>query len=465
MIKIALIDTMPDLSHKCFVKSNIEINRKYILSEYYNKGHGTAVCNIINQNLENVKMVVYPIFQGTEDEVNIEFLIDALYDILLDGSYNIVNLSCGVIGTEKVDELCEVCSKIYNSGTIIVSAYSNNGLMTYPACFDSVIGVDTSLDVAHRNDFYYIENSPINIQGYARMIRVAWEKDGYTFLSGSSFITPYITVKIAEYIEKGKTEREIRLALKEDAVKVIKSNRHHQDKVPFKIKKAILFPFNKEMHAVIRFLERVEFDIIGCYDFRSSLNVGRKIGDIIDCSNEKVSQLIVCDIEKIDYNMQVDTIIMGHLDQLKKLIPQSKMKKIIKGAIERKVNIYAYNNVLKEFDLWDECTPEYLEDQYYYPQISGSFYPEEHFEKLWNINTPVVGIIGTKSKQGKYALMLKLINSFKREGYSVEFLSTEPNGWLLGAAGIYSYGYHSDISIDARQGISGERWGLTPTLS
>lgn len=45
-------------------------------------------------------------------------------------------------------------------------------------------------------------------------------------------------------------------------------------------KKAIVFPFNKEMHSVVRYREELSFEIVGIYDSKYTLKVGKRICDI-----------------------------------------------------------------------------------------------------------------------------------------------------------------------------------------
>lgn len=64
--------------------------------------------------------------------------------------------------------------------------------MSYPACFDEVIGVDNSKDVKG-NDFILIENSPINIICSSEKKRVLWEDGHKVYVRGNSFSVPLIS--------------------------------------------------------------------------------------------------------------------------------------------------------------------------------------------------------------------------------------------------------------------------------
>lgn len=455
MVKVAVIDTMPELSHKCFQNAKISINENYIQKEYLDKGHGTAVCNILNSNMRNAEIIVFPIFRGTNDNVDIDELLECLNIILLDDSYDIVNLSCGVIGTDKIVELENICKKLYDKKIIVISAFNNNNIMTYPACFDSVIGVDTTSEVANRKEYIFVENSPINIRGYDRFMRVAWENNTYIYARGSSFITPYISSIIGNYIEgQKKNHTDIMEALKHNAKRCLTLKHHISENNPFNIKRAIIFPFNKEMHALIRFNKNINFEIVGCYDVRRSMKIGKRLEDFFEDLDERIGKIEIKDIEKIDDDLEYDTIIIGHLDQLKKIESETYIQKILRNEAQKSVNIYAYNDIFEEFSLQRQDKKESVIETYYFPKIAKENYPKENLGKMWQIDTPIVTIVGTKSKQGKYTLLLKMLNWFKENNYIAEFISTEPNGWLLGAADVYAYGYHAEISIDAKEGIS-----------
>ena len=81
----------------------------------------------------------------------------------------------------------------------------------------------------------------------------------------------------------------------------------------------------------------------------------------------------------------------------------------------------------------------------YFPSV-GNDYTINDFGKLYEISTPVVGIFGTGQRQGKYTLMLKLMELFENSGYKVNSLGTEPKGELLGINHVYPIGYEKTIN-------------------
>lgn len=80
-------------------------------------------------------------------------------------------MSFGVVSgyeCEQIERLKFLCNKIKNQGTIIVAAYDNTGAISYPAYFESVIGVDSSPKVNKRYEYEFVMNSCVNIRGYGK---------------------------------------------------------------------------------------------------------------------------------------------------------------------------------------------------------------------------------------------------------------------------------------------------------
>lgn len=67
-------------------------------------------------------------------------------------------------------------------------------------------------------------------------------------------------------------------------------------------------------------------------------------------------------------------------------------------------------------------------------------------EKLRIIGIPIITVIGTSSKQGKFSLQLELRREFLKNGYSVGQWCTEPQGYLFGIDQVFPLGYGSNIN-------------------
>lgn len=68
--------------------------------------------------------------------------------------------------------------------------------------------------------------------------------------------------------------------------------------------------------------------------------------------------------------------------------------------------------------------------------------------KLFSVSTPVLGVFGTSSNQGKFTLQLQLRKYFLDDSYAVGQLGTEPSSLLFGMDDVFAYGYASHIRLD-----------------
>ncbi len=248
-VNIVIIDS----GISCHKDINISINGVSIQLEneqiIYNSnvtdniGHGTAITSLIIKNIPEASIFSIKIYE--DEYCKPELLEEALKYVYMNIECDIVNISLGTIFSTDIGSLQDICEKLTQKGVVIVSAFDNNGTISYPAAFENVIGVDVSMRVGSVFDYDYIENSPVNIRGYYREQRLPWVNDTYEIVSGASFVAPYITILISKYIQQGYTEIEkIKKLLKENAKEIISCiipQKHN----PFKIDRAITFPFNK----------------------------------------------------------------------------------------------------------------------------------------------------------------------------------------------------------------------------
>ena len=117
------------------------------LSSYDDQvGHGTAVTCIIDHLVNNSHIVVIKIDEPYCKKHGIfKWLLAALDYICENEKFDVINISVGYSENDPQNSLEKICNRINEKGTIIVSAYDNNGVISYPAAFQSVIGVDSSL--------------------------------------------------------------------------------------------------------------------------------------------------------------------------------------------------------------------------------------------------------------------------------------------------------------------------------
>lgn len=445
---IAIIDSGVMCSHK-------EISEDYVRefgivrenNEFYVSnlgadfvGHGTAVVSIVQRQTEGLDVVInsYKILERIEDDVgcDLDTLLFSLNYILVNVQCKIVHMSFGVRYHSK--ELKKLCDAIVEKGIIIVSAFDNNGAISYPAAYDNVIGVDASPRCLNGRDFVLVKNSAVNIKAKGGNQRVAWVDPPYIINQGSSFAAPYVSSQILKFIKDGICRDEV-LNEFEKIAQFIYDNypitiNKEQD---FKANKVALFPYNKEMHSLINFSDLLCFEIESVYDIRHSGKVGQSAKDIFGNFMFKIKNVEECLYENID------TFIIGHVSELEIYTKKEYKRKILNKCLLKKINVYCFDSYLVS-----EYENQFLQNGLVlqYPNVNKNARFLNNFGRLHKIKTPVLGIYGTTMQQGKFTLQLSLKRLFINDGYNVGHLGTEPSGILFGCEQVYPFGYSGTVT-------------------
>lgn len=452
MIHIAVIDTFIDTSCQEFHCVPIRTVNYKLQTEFSDAKHGTAVCSLILKACGNVNVdiLLLPIFDGLTGTCAVEDLIETLNYISLNEKIDIINISSGITQAEPglIKELKKVCDRLALAGTIIVSAFDNDGCMTYPAAFDSVIGVDISREVPKISSFEFIENSPVNIRGSIKPQRVLIGNNQHVLAIGSSFIVPLITGQIAKILGNGKKNKnEILDILKHLAVS--KKTFKVCDNIDFpklSSKKAIAFPFNKEIHSLVCFSDLLTVDLVDVFDIKHTLRINRLASEIlnrnIDCD------YLIKNITSLDWSMDFDIIILGHIEEIVNYMGDDVVRLIVENSEKYKKTIYSFDDMIYQY-IDKPC----FNSKVFVPKINDRLCPLQNLGKMWKINTPVLSVLGTRSKQGKFTIQQEIRREMKRLKYNTGFLSTEPSGYLFGADMVFPCGYHSTVELSLNQQI------------
>ena len=450
MIHIAVIDTHVDTSCREFHRIPIRTRNCKLRPTSADSKHGTAVCSLILKTCPNidVDLLLLPIFDGVTGTCSIEQLIGALNYIYSHEKVDIINISSGITQADSnlIQELEEICNRLTLKGTTIVAAFDNDGCMTYPAAFDSVIGVDINPEVPKVDSFEFVKNSPVNIRGTTKPQRVLIGNNQYIPAIGSSFIVPIITGQIAKILDSGKKSRDEILNHLE-SLAISKKELKKSDKLTFPsldLKKAIAFPFNKEIHSLVTFSDLLTVELVEVFDIKHTLRTNRMASEIL---NRSISRdYVIKNIESLDWEMNFDIIILGHIGEIINYIGTDIIKSIIKNAEKYNKVIYSFDTLIYKY-IDNECLNIFV------PEINDRLYPLQNLGKMWRINTPILGILGTRSKQGKFTIQQEIRKEMQKLKYNIGFLSTEPSGYLLGADMVFPFGFHSSVNLSPNQHI------------
>lgn len=405
---------------------------------YDETGHGTAISNIILTECKDA--YIYPVkIVDRSFFTDEETLICALEYVYNNISCDIINMSLGISICEQKSRLQDILRKLKEKNVIIVSAFNNDGSMSYPALMDEVIGVDSSARITDIYKYEFVENSPINIFAMGKNQRVLWLDGKKIIAKGSSFAAAHVSATIGRLLED-KSVGTIEEELKKHAVRVIHCEETIDHTLDFAIKKVIVFPYNKEMHSVVRFYDSAKYTLAGVYDLKESGNVGK----IIKTDSDNVFE--IQNYLNIDWDSDFETIILGHTNEIQKVMRKNIREYfVLKSRIHHK-NIYSFDYISQE-EISNEMN-------IYCPYVNKFMVPQNKFGKLYRISKPVLGFFGTGSKQGKFTLQMILKRKFEEDGYNVGHIGSEPSALFMGCQKCYPMGYENSVEIKGYDAIN-----------
>ncbi|PFI46998.1 hypothetical protein COL27_33645 [Bacillus sp. AFS075960] len=467
MVKVAVIDSGVEYEHFDIISEKISginlINQKKELGDISDQlGHGTAICSILSNSDDITSIQVLKIFDN-DYRVDLDKLIDAIeYAIYL--NVDIINLSLGILQHDNLMSLKIACQKAVEKGIVIVAACENSGEISYPAEWDFVIGVDTNKNLKKVDEFFFLENSSIEIQAFGKPQKVAHLKSGHIVVNDNSYATPHITNLIAKIINKHgrKSIESIKKLLMKQAKQTIDLYQVTSEELVLKAKqfetdfdslrnkissnkldvnKAVMFPFIKEFHPFLIFPELSTFKIKDIYDLRQLGKIGSSTKKYVPLSNE---EFIIKDITTIDMQADFDTLILGYANELIDKVGKSIFVNLIDLCIENNKQIFFLDDFfeldfMKNKDISNVTYPSLgLKELNLYSLYRG---------KISNHSKPIIGVFGTSSSQGKFTTQLWLRKMFLEKKYNVGQLGSEHQSILFGFDKVFPYGYNANINL------------------
>lgn len=406
-------------------------------------GHGTIIYSVIKKQVPALDIFVIKLSESLND-FDSRMLNAALCYIKDNIQCKYINISLGVKVCDNLSELYNTCSDISSKGMVIVSAFDNEGCYSYPAAFDCVIGVDSKNDLKGITEIDYVENSPINVFAKGNIQRLTIDNGNSLLVGGSSISCAHIVAILANELHEEINIKNALACLKRKARNVYSFKKRsdiNANKI-FEINNALVFPFSKEAHAFIRFSDMISFKVKGFYDVRRSGKVGRKLSSYYEGADTNET---IKDIEKADLE-GIDTIILGHLDELNSVSLRDYRKELIDKAIERKINIYSFDPLEQYSEI---LTSSGI--QYFFPKVTSENVLYNSFGKLYKIPKPVVCIFGTSSQQGKFSLQLAIKRELEAKEYNVGMIGTEPHSLLFDFDVVFPMGYNSTVCLQNQE--------------
>lgn len=456
--QIIVIDSGINLSHPKLAEFNVSgfgivgSDESYSISEQFDDaiGHGTAVSYIIKKMVPNSDLTVVKIF---EDELTVlaSKLLFTLSYIFQNVKCDILHMSLGMKICDDIPSLKKICQKLRDNGTIIVSAFDNDGSLSYPAVLSSVIGVDSSFLCKADDDFEYLAaGEGVNVLAKGIAQKVPWVSPQYVLQAGSSFSAAHVTGFIGKLMMNGITSYDdILEEIKKKSKRKYQKIQYNEIETLFTIKKAICFPLNKEIHSIIRFSDLLSFDLQAIYDTKYGGKLNQLASDFV--GKDIARDYLIKDYKQINWKGDFDTVILGHTDLIREKTGEDYLATFLKQCIENDKQLYSFDETQSYNSLIPEITgrTKYIQ----YPKVKKENISSEQLGKLRVIGKPVLGIFGTSSRQGKLTLQLKLRRIIINQGYTVGQLGTEPSSLLFGFNAAYPMGYNSTVDVSGFDAI------------
>lgn len=372
-----------------------------------NQGHGTSVLGLFPHQY---KICIFQLDDSENESDHLRKIIEALEYVNENINCRVLLMSFGFIGYNSVFE--KVCNNLSMKGIVIVSAFGNQGAITYPAAFESVIGVEGNPYIKDNSLFIVHTGGIVDVRARAG----AFGKDN-KYLYGNSFAAAFVALKL---LSANKI-----FGSKNEALQFLS-----KCKGIAPINNCAIFPLNKENYTLLFNSDLMQYNISKVYDVKYASNIGREV-----VSLDGGKKYIVENIERVKWEL-FDTMILGHLRELNSIVGKNFKIELLEKCLKYNKNVISY-------DSQDMIDMEYkfLEKglQFKYPK----FQVESNYGKLHEFITPILAVIGTSKKQCKFTLQLQILRILKRMGADVGFLGTEPNSWLLGADYETPIGYES----------------------
>lgn len=204
-ISIAILDSGVKREHEAFINQTVSgfslIIENGVVKEDsdFNDilGHGTAIYYLVNKEIPKSFCSITNIKINTNNN-SVDYDDFCLYLEYIENNYSfdIINISMGITRIGSTYRMQRICSKLYKKGTLIVSAYDNNGAVSFPAALKDVVGVDGN-DTIPTSQIRYNQKGIINAEGRLSNLRVPWTTPKYNIVKCTSFLCAKVTGELA----------------------------------------------------------------------------------------------------------------------------------------------------------------------------------------------------------------------------------------------------------------------------
>lgn len=200
--EIAIIDNgikTEGIIGKAVVKQISFLNRSKM---YKVPEHGTMCAQIINYIYPQARFIDLSIMESN-GTTQIKKLLEAL-EWCIKNNIKLINLSMGTVNYFDIKSLKEVFDELQKKNVIVVAAYDNRNIKTFPAMFPGVFGVRQDREgILENQEFTFQEISKINTEN--TIVAHGWCNEGENHAT-MSFLQPLV---IQQITDKGMVEQNL----------------------------------------------------------------------------------------------------------------------------------------------------------------------------------------------------------------------------------------------------------------
>lgn len=221
---------------------------------------------------------------------------------------------------------------------------------------------------------------------------------------------------------------------------VIEANNKH-----FRIQKAVVYSYTKEIQALLNFPKLTDFVIVGIVEPPKK-----------HWENDSKIQGVPCYSElSKDTILDADTLIISRLSNYEGIVQKDILAYVLEKAVDLGLNIFSleYIDINKYPAVFERARERGLMIRH--PMLGVEEYGKsqlyrEHYGHI-GTRTPVVGIFGTGVSQGKFTTQLMLRKMFSEAGYIVNNFGTETHSELFGFESFCPMEMNSSIRFPREQ--------------
>jgi hypothetical protein len=419
-------------------------------------GHGTEIVNIISRNSNKKQLKVFVIKTcDSYDGFGCDVLLEAVnYIIAHNIKSRVVNISMGLVTVDNYNYMLSLFDVLKAKNMVVISAFDNLGAISYPAALPNVIGIDCMSCGEGNGKIFFVENGIVNVICMDTYYRTVDHMKKEILVKGASFATAYISSLVISCLTQNDCSDNYKRALDflrsvSNQVVCFKDGRTSrsvkEDYASFLegVQKAIVFPFNKEVMSIAKFEKMLPFEIVGYYDFDLSFNKNCRISDLYPhIENDR----ILHGYSDIDWTSDFDLLICGHCKEYSDMAKVDILDETIKKCLTHGKKMYAFDDI-------SGYLGNYPHETIFYPYSEDCCKGNNYFGKLRVLSTPVLGVFGTSSKQGKYTLQLGIKSLMEEEEYRIGGIATEPSGYLFGYDYVHAMGYGGTIKTTTIESV------------